>query len=93
MLKERGQKIDLVMELNVNEAALTARVEKRAKEEGRLDDNVEAMKTRMKQYYEYAAVVLPYYQRQGDVAPIDGMRPIEEVTMQIEAILEGCIEL
>lgn len=88
MLAERGQKIDLVMELKVDDEALITRVEKRAKEEGRMDDNIEAMKTRLEQYRSYSADVLPYYQAQGEVAPIDGMRPIEEVTMQIEAVLE-----
>jgi adenylate kinase family enzyme len=32
-------------------------------------------------------MVLPYYQVQDNVVPIDGMRPVEEVTMQIEAAL------
>ncbi len=87
MLAKRGQKIDLVMELQVDEDQLIKRVEKRAKEEGRLDDNIEAMKTRFAQYRDYAAKVLPYYRAQGDVPAVDGMRPIDEVTMQIEAVL------
>ncbi len=87
MLKGRGQKIDMVLELQVDDTALLARIEKRAKEEGRSDDTVAAMKTRLDQYREYSAIVLPYYQIQGNVYAIDGMRPIDEVTMQIEAIL------
>jgi adenylate kinase len=87
MLKERGKKIDLVLELQVDDAALVARIEKRAKEEGRSDDTVEALKNRLAQYRSYSAEVLPYYKKQGDVPPVDGMRPIDEVTMQIEAIL------
>lgn len=87
MLKSCGEKIDLVLELQVDQDALLARVEKRAKEEGRSDDTVDALKVRLDQYTEYSAIVLPYYKIQGDVYAIDGMRPIEEVTMQIEAIL------
>lgn len=87
MLKDKGEKIDLVLELQVDHDALIARVEKRAKEEGRSDDTVDALKVRLEQYREYSALVLPYYQTQGIVNPIDGMRNIEEVTMQIEAIL------
>jgi adenylate kinase len=87
MLKERGHKIDMVLELQVDDAALMARIEKRAKEEGRSDDTVAAMKTRLDQYRDYSAIVLPYYQIQDNVYAIDGMRPIDEVTMQIEAIL------
>lgn len=88
MLKERGKKIDLVLELQVDDNALVERIEKRAKEEGRSDDNVEALKNRLAQYRSYSAEVLPYYKAQGDVPPVDGMRPIDEVTMQIEAILD-----
>jgi len=87
MLKSRGEKIDLVLELQVDQDALLVRVEKRAKEEGRSDDTVDALKVRLDQYTEYSSIVLPYYKIQGDVYAIDGMRPIEEVTMQIEAIL------
>lgn len=87
MLEERNQKIDIVLELKVDDSALLERIEKRAKEEGRSDDTVEAMKTRLEQYRNYSAEVLPYYKEQGDVIGIDGMRPIEEVTMQIEAAL------
>lgn len=87
MLKERGQRIDMVLELQVDDSALISRIEKRAKEEGRSDDTVDALKVRLEQYRQYSAIVLPYYQAQGDVMPIDGMRPVDEVTMQIEAIL------
>ncbi len=85
MLKDKGHKIDLVLELQVDHDALIARVEKRAKEEGRSDDTVDALKVRLEQYSDYSAMVLPYYQIQGIVCPIDGMRPVDEVTMQIVA--------
>lgn len=87
MLAERNQKIDMVLELQVDDSALVERIEKRAKEEGRSDDTVEALKTRLQQYRSYSADVLPYYKSRGTVNPVDGMRPIEEVTLQIEAVL------
>lgn len=87
MLAERGQKIDIVLELQVDDSALVERIEKRAKEEGRSDDTVEALKTRLQQYRSYSADVLPYYKSRGTVNPVDGMRPIGEVTLQIEAVL------
>lgn len=88
MLKARGEKIDTVLELQVDDSALLKRIEKRAKEEGRSDDTVDAMKVRLDQYRNYSAEVLPYYKSQDIVMPVDGMRPIDEVTMQIEAVLE-----
>jgi adenylate kinase len=87
MLKDRGEKIDMVLELQVEYDALLERIKKRALEEGRSDDTVDAMKVRIDQYKDYSAVVLPYYTVQDIVQPIDGMRSIDEVTMQIEAIL------
>jgi len=89
MLAKHNQKIDLVLELEVDHNALIERVEKRATEEGRSDDNVDALKVRLDQYRDYSAIVLPYYEIQGPVHKIDGMADIESVTKQIEAALNG----
>lgn len=89
MLSERGKKIDLVMELDVDQGKLIERMEKRAAEEGRSDDNMEALKNRLAQYNDYSAKVLPYYRTQGDVPVIDGNKPVEGVTAQIEEVLQG----
>lgn len=88
MLSERGQKINVVMELQVDDKALIGRIEKRAIEEGRSDDNLEALKTRLQQYRLYSADVLPYYTSREDMITIDGMKPINEVTAQIETALK-----
>ncbi len=88
MLKSRAQNIDIVMELKVDDSALVERIEKRAKEEGRSDDTVEALKKRLEQYRSYSADVLPYYDKQREIAVIDGMAPISDVTSQIESILD-----
>jgi len=87
MLKQRGEKIDTVLELKVDDNALLERIKKRAIEEGRSDDTVDAMKVRLEQYRSYSADVLPYYKAKNIVQPIDGMRAVNEVTMQIEAAL------
>jgi adenylate kinase len=87
MLSARGKKIDIVMELDVDQASLLERVLKRAAEEGRSDDNAQAMQTRLAQYNDYASKVLPYYRAKGDVPVIDGNKAIADVTSQIEGIL------
>ncbi len=87
MLAERGKRIDMVLELKVDDSALVARIEKRAAEEGRSDDNVEALKKRLAAYRDYSAEVLPYYVDTVGVKPVDGMKVIDEVTVQIEGIL------
>ena len=87
MLKEKNAQIDLVLELQVDDDSILNRIKKRAEEEGRADDTVDAMKVRLDLYRDYSQEVLPYYKIQDLVRPVDGMRAIDEVTMQIEAIL------
>jgi adenylate kinase len=87
MLAMRDEKIDLVLELEVDHDALIGRVEKRAAEEGRSDDNIEALKQRLEQYTSYSQEVLPYYAAQQPVLPINGMADIADVTKQIETAL------
>lgn len=87
MLAARGQRIDLVLELDVDQAALTARMEKRAQEEGRSDDNFEAFKKRLAQYNDYGPKVLPYYRAKGEVPVVDGNKDVGSVTGQIEAAI------
>lgn len=89
MLKARGRQIDLVLELKVDDAPIVERIKKRAAEEGRSDDNVEALKKRLSAYRDYSAEVLPYYEQRTGVKPIDGMQPIEDVTTQIETTIKG----
>ena len=87
MLAERGRKIDLVLELKVDDDPIVDRIKKRAEEEGRSDDNVEALKKRLSAYRDYSAEVLPYYEATTGVKPVDGMQPIEDVTVEIENII------
>jgi len=91
MLAERGRKIDLVLELKVDDAALLARVESRIAAGGpvRADDNPETLKTRLEVYYKNTAPLLGYYGGQGKLKTLDGMAPVGDVTAQIAAVLDG----
>jgi adenylate kinase len=53
----------------------------------RPDDNAETVKARLAAYREQTAPILPYYQSRGVLRSIDGMADIDEVTRQIETIL------
>lgn len=89
MLAARTKKIDLVLELKVNDAVLLQRVEQRIKAGGilRSDDTPETLAHRLEVYYRNTAPLLDYYGQQGKIVTIDGMAPIGEVTRQIgEAI-------
>ena len=89
MLAERGQNIDLVLELQVDDSEIMGRIEKRAQEEGRSDDNIETLKSRLAQYRDYSKEVIPYYKQSAHYHVLDGMQSIEAVTAQIESILDG----
>lgn len=89
LLAERGSKIDIVIQLQVDDDALVARMAKRAAEEGRPDDTVDAFKIRLGAYNEQTAALIPYYQDKGVLEPVDGMASIDDVTAAVSAKLEA----
>jgi adenylate kinase len=91
MLAERGRKIDLVLELKVDDAVLLSRVEARIKAGGvlRSDDTPETLAYRLGVYYRNTAPLIDFYREQGKLKTVDGMAPVEAVTAQIAEILDG----
>ena len=91
MLAKRGKKIDVVLELKVDDKVLLQRVEQRIKEGGilRSDDTPETLAHRLEVYYRNTAPLLDYYGKQGKVVTIDGMMPIGDVTKAIAAALDA----
>ena len=67
LLKSKGQKLDSVIELKVDDMILASRIEKRATETVaaggtiRADDNADALKTRLMAYYRETAPLTGYY--------------------------------
>ena len=55
--------------------------------ERRADDRPEAVRTRFRAYQRQTEPLLPYYQRQGILYPVEGMADIDEVTRQVEAVI------
>lgn len=52
------------------------------------DDKAETVKARLEAYRRQTAPILPYYKGKGLLSQVDGMAPIDEVTRQIEALVE-----
>ena len=94
LLKEKGLKLDAVIELRVNEAVLLQRVENRIAEmlargeTVRADDNAEALAKRLDAYRAQTEPLVHYYGDKRALATVDGMASIDEVTAQISRILE-----
>jgi adenylate kinase len=93
MLKEKGLKLDAVIELKVDEARLLRRIETRiaqmqARGEAlRADDNPETLKRRLAAYRAQTAPLIAYYADKGVLKTVDGMAAIDEVTLAIERAL------
>ena len=91
MLAEQGIDLDHVIEIQVDEQALFARIEKRAAQTGgaRSDDNAEVLAQRLKVYHDNTAPVLPYYKNKGQLVTVDGMQSVDEVSTAIRTCLDG----
>lgn len=87
-LERRGAKVERVVRLLVDDNELVARMEKRAAEEGRADDNIEAFKVRLKNYTDQTAPLIPFYAEQGKLREVQGMGSIEDVAAGIAAALD-----
>jgi len=89
MLSHMKRAIEHVIVLEVDESALLERINTRAAETGgsRGDDNEETLKKRLDVYNAQTAPILPYYEQKDLLRRVDGMKPIDEVTRSIEAIL------
>jgi adenylate kinase len=87
MLAGRGSRIDTVIRLKVDDAALMERIAGRFAAEGRADDNPESFKIRLQAYNSQTAPLLPYYADQGKLTEIDGMGSIDEVSAGIDKAL------
>ena len=89
ILHELKLRLDLVIEIVVNDEVLINRIENRAKESKnvRSDDNEEVLKNRLTIYHESTEMIKPYYLEQKKLIKVDGMRSIEQVASDIEGQL------
>lgn len=93
ILAGKGQKLDAVIELKVDESALLERMKKRVAEtvaaggKVRADDNPESFKLRLDEYRAKTAPLSAYYAGTGELKTVDGMADIDAVTAEIAGIL------
>ena len=91
MLVNMKREIDHVIVLNVDDEELVQRIIKRAEETGgaRSDDNEETVRHRLTVYNDQTAPLLPYYEAKGLIRNIDGMASIDDVSAEIETLLNS----
>lgn len=88
VLKIRGESVDSVIRLKVEDASILGRIAARFEEQGRKDDNPETFKIRLDAYNKDTAPLLPYYSAQGKLTEVDGMADIETVAASISEVLD-----
>ena len=95
MLAQKGKRLDLVIELQVDETILFDRINTRSAEAAqggapvRPDDNAQTLRKRLDVYRAQTAPLLPYYTAQGKLKSVNGMLPVEQVASQIASLLDN----
>ena len=94
LLEENGECLDAVIEMQVDDETLVARVVNRAKEAAaagqtvRADDNADSMRTRLMEYYKKTSPLIGYYYAKGLLSSVDGLGAIDEVKASIARVLD-----
>ena len=87
LLAEFGGEIAIVPHIYVEQEELVSRLLKRARIEGRADDNEETIRTRMRVFAEETAPLLDFYKERGLLQRIDGTQSIPEVHADLVAAI------
>ena len=94
LLAAKGQTLDFVLELVVDDNALVARIIKRADEtraagrEVRKDDTPEVFVERLREYYKKTSPLIGYYYAKGALVAIDGMAEMDTVARALAKVLD-----
>ena len=83
MLKERGQDISVMLDLDVPEEELMVRLIKRGKDSGRADDNEETIKKRLHVYHSQTAPLIDWYKNEKKYQHINGLGTMEGIFAEI----------
>lgn len=89
LLASKRAKVDRVVLLDVAEEELIKRLLARAAKEGRSDDNLESIKTRLKVYHDQTQPLIAYYEKQGVVRRVPGMGTVDEIQQRAREALKA----
>jgi adenylate kinase len=88
MLSEIDRPLSVVFEFQLPEELAVERLLRRAQEEGRADDTLDAIRTRLRLYQEQTAPLAEYYRARGLLVPVHADRSVDEVFDEIQQALE-----
>ena len=98
LLEKTGQSLDVVIEMQVDDAALVNRIVGRAEQARaagqpvRADDNAETMTSRLAAYHEQTAPLIAYYREKGVLKSVDAMGDIDRIASDLGAIVTNVTE-
>jgi adenylate kinase len=87
LLAEGDIALDAVVELDVDNESVIARLLDRAVKDGRADDTEEVIRRRLDVYSEQTEPLVGYYREHGLLRSVDGVGTIEDITARIVAAL------
>ncbi|MGI6074223.1 MAG: adenylate kinase [Fermentimonas sp.] len=92
MLQKHGEKVSVVLSLEVEEEELVNRILKRGEISGRADDNKETVAARLKVYHENTEPLKTFYADQFKLVRIHGEGDIEDIFSSIVDVIDRIAE-
>lgn len=93
LLKDTGLKLDVAIELQVDDKILVERILHRAEQARaagqpvRADDNAETLAQRLEAYHAQTAPLIEYYEGKGALKRVDAMGDINDIANKLNAIV------
>ncbi len=87
LLQKRGTQVDAVVSLDVPDDELVTRMQGRAAQEGRSDDQPDAFRRRLAVYREQTAPLIDYYRQRGKLKEVPGVGTVEEIARRVREAL------
>jgi adenylate kinase len=88
MLRDIGQPLDVVFELQLSDEECLKRMQQRAQDEGRADDTPETMAKRLEIYHAETEPLVEHYRARGNLVGIHAERAIPEVFAELQETIE-----
>jgi adenylate kinase len=89
LAKELGATVYAVLHYECSDAEVIRRLLARGAQAGRTDDNEATIRHRLEVYHRETAPLLDYYRGRGLLVNVNAEQPVEEVTAQSLAALDG----
>lgn len=81
-------RINVLIELHLDENVLIERLLKRGETSGRSDDNIDAIRKRLEVYKSQSRPAAEFYKSRNKYAAVDGLGTVEEILERISNVIE-----